>query len=44
MTSWCLFNRDTTFSQTVAHNNNVFLPADTKSIICTNTHILHNAD
>jgi len=28
--SW-LFNRGTTFSQTVTYNNNVFLPADTKS-------------
>jgi len=33
MTSSCLFNRGTTFSQTVTYNNNVFLPADTKSIV-----------
>ena len=33
MTSSCLFNRGTTFSRTVTYNNNnVFLPADTKSI------------
>jgi len=32
MTSSCLFNRGTTFSQMVTYNNNVFLPADTKSI------------
>jgi len=32
MTSSGLFNRGTTFSQTVTYNNNVFLPADTKSI------------
>jgi len=28
MTSSCLFNRGTTFSQTVTYNNSVFLPAD----------------
>jgi len=34
MTSSCLFNRGTTFSQMVTYNNNnVFLPADTKSIV-----------
>jgi len=38
MTSWCLFNRGTTFSQTVTYNNNVFLPADTKSIVYKHTH------
>jgi len=37
MTSSCLFNCGTTFSQTVTYNNNVFLPADTKSIVQTNT-------
>jgi len=37
MTSSCLFNRGTTFSQTVTYNNNVFLPADTKSIVQTHT-------
>jgi len=36
MTSTCLFTRDTTFSQTVTYNN-VFLPADTKSIVQTHT-------
>ena len=39
MTSSCLFNRGTTFSQTVTYNNNVFLPADTKYIV--QTHTLH---
>jgi len=40
VTSSCLFNRGTTFSQTVTYNNNnVFLPA----VHSTNTHILHNA-
>ena len=39
MTSLCLFNRGTTFSQTVTYNNNnVFLPADTKSIVYKHTH------
>jgi len=38
MTSSCLFNRSTTFSPTVTHNNNVFLPADTKSIVYKHTH------
>ena len=34
----CLFNRGSTFSQTVTYNNNVFLPADTiKSIVQTHT-------
>jgi len=33
MTSSCLFNCGTTFSQMVTYNNNVFLPADTNSII-----------
>jgi len=37
MTSSCLFNRSATFSQTVTYNNNVFLPADTKSIVQTHT-------
>jgi len=37
MTSSCLFNRGTTVSQTVTCNNNVFLPADTKSIVQTHT-------
>jgi len=37
MTLSCLFNRGTTFSHTVAYNNNVFLPADTKSIVQTHT-------
>jgi len=32
ITSSCLFNRGTTLSQTVTYNNNVFLPADTKSV------------
>jgi len=30
MTSSCLFNRGTTFSQTLTYNNNVFLPGDTQ--------------
>ena len=38
MTSSWLFNRGTTFSQTVTYNNNVFLPADTKSIVDKHTH------
>jgi len=39
MTSSCLFNRSKTFSQTVTYNNNnLFLPADTKSIIHKHTH------
>ena len=38
MTSSCLFNRGTTFSQTVTYNDNVFLPADTKSIVYKHTH------
>jgi len=37
MTSSCLFNRGTTFSQTVTYNCNVFLPADTKSIVQRHT-------
>jgi len=38
MTSSFLFNRGTTFSQTVTYNNNnVFLPADTRSIVQTHT-------
>jgi len=37
MTSSCLFNRGT-FSQTVTYNNNVFLPAESKSIVYKNTH------
>ena len=36
MTLSCLFNRGI-FSQTVTHNNNIFLPADTKSIVQTHT-------
>jgi len=38
MTSSCLFNRYTTFSQTVTYNNNVFLPADTTSILYKHTY------
>jgi len=39
MTSSCLFNRGTTtFLQTVTYNNNVFLSADTKSIVYKHTH------
>ena len=39
MTSLCSFNRGTTFSQTVTYNNNdVFWPADTKSIVYKHTH------
>ena len=41
MTSSCLFNHGTTFSQTVTYNNNVFLPADTKSIVYKHTHSAH---
>ena len=37
MTSSCFFNRGTTSSQTVTYNNNVFLPAGTKSIVQTHT-------
>jgi len=37
MTPSCLFSRGTTFSQTATHNNNVFLLADTKSIIQTHS-------
>jgi len=37
MTSSCLFNLSTTFSQTVTYNNTVFLPADTKCIAQTHT-------
>jgi len=37
ITSSCLFNRGTTFSQTITYNDNVFLPADTKSIVQTHT-------
>jgi len=37
MTSSCLLNRGTTFSQTVTYIKNVFLPADTKSIVQTHT-------
>jgi len=37
MTSSCLFNRGTTFSQTVTYNNNEFLPTDTKSIVQRHT-------
>ena len=33
MTSSCLFNRGITFSQTVTYNSNVFLLADTNSIV-----------
>ena len=40
MTSSCLFNSGTTFLQTVTYNNNnVFLPADTKSIVLLRTEI-----
>jgi len=38
MTSSWLFNRGTNFSQTVTYNNNVFLPADTTSIVHKHTH------
>jgi len=38
MTPSCLLNRGTTFSQTVTYNNNVFLPADTKSVAYKHTH------
>jgi len=38
MTSSCLFSHSTTYSQTVAYNNKVFLPADTKSIVYKHTH------
>jgi len=38
MTSSCLSNRGTTFSQTVTYNNSVFLPPDTKSIVYKHTH------
>ena len=39
MTPSCLFNRGTTFSQTVTYNKNIaFLPADTKSIVHKHTH------
>jgi len=37
MTSSCLFNRGTTFSQTVTYNNNLVLSSDTKSILQTHT-------
>jgi len=37
MTLSCLFNRGTTFSQTVTANN-VFLPADTKPVVYKHTH------
>jgi len=37
MTSSCLFNRGTTFSQTVTYNGNVLLLADTKSTVQTRT-------
>jgi len=37
MTSSCLFNRGTTFSQKVTYNNNVFLPADMKSVVQIHT-------
>jgi len=33
-----VFSRGTTFSQTVTYNNNVFLPADTKSIVYKHAH------
>jgi len=38
MTSSCLFNRGTTFLQTVTYNNHIFLPANTKSLIYKHTH------
>jgi len=38
MTSSCLFNGGTTFSQTVTYNNNAFFPAKTKSIVYKHTH------
>jgi len=37
ITSSCLFNRGTTFSQTGTYNNNVLLPADTKSTVQAHT-------
>ena len=38
MTSSYLSNCGTTFSQTVTYNNNVFLPADTKSMVYKHPH------
>jgi len=38
MTLSYLSNRGTTLSQTVKYNNNVFLPAETKSIVYKHTH------
>ena len=38
MTSSYLFSHGTTFSQTVAYNNKVFLPADMKFIVYKHTH------
>jgi len=38
MTSSYLSNRGTTSSQMITYNNNVFLPADTKSIVYKHTH------
>jgi len=38
-----LFNRGTTFSQTVTYNSIVFLPANTKSITYKHTHSAHAA-
>jgi len=43
MTSSCLFNRGTTFSQTVTYNSNVFLLADTKSIVQTRTTLVNKS-
>jgi len=37
ITSLCLFNRGIIFSSTVTYNSNVFLLADTKSIVQTRT-------
>jgi len=46
MTSSWLFNRVTTFSQTVTDNNNVFLSADTKSAhtLCTTERTFYFSD
>ena len=43
MTSSCLFKRGTTFSQTVTYNSNVFLLADTKSIVQTRTTLFNKS-
>ena len=43
MTSSLLFNRGTTFSQTVTYNSNVLLLADTKSIVQTRTTLVNKS-